>query len=210
MKYSISVLSGGRCAERDGGGRGGADHAGEDDGGGSRVRAGQHGDGRGGQDGALRRAGGVVAGVDQPHRGEVAGRRNRDRGVGAQGGDVGRADGVFDDDFEARSDGGRGGEHQVVPIPPGDGLPVRPQPDVRGYGEVDPPGGEDDEQPARRGGKQRAQGVVLVDAGFHRHGRGGDRLAQHDDREQAVAFGDVARVPGGLVVAFGDERDRQL
>ncbi len=81
---------------------------------------------------------------------------------------------------------------------------------VHRYGEVDPPRGEDDQQPARRDGQQLAQRLVLVDRGLDRHRGRGDRLAEHDDGEQAVPLHDVVRVPGRLVPALGDHRNPQL
>ena len=50
--------------------------------------------------------------------------------------------------------------------------------------------------PDRRGG-QVGQDGVLLQGRLDGQGRGEHALAQHDQGEQAVALGDVARVPGG-------------
>ena len=51
-----------------------------------------------------------------------------------------------------------------------------------------------------------AAGESLLD----RVGRREDRLAQHDEREEPVALGDVVRVPGCTCGALGPHRHRQL
>ncbi len=51
---------------------------------------------------------------------------------------------------------------------------------------------------------------MLVHRRLHRDGRRSHRLAEHDQREQAVPLGDVVRVPGGLHPQFGDHRHGQL
>ncbi len=55
----------------------------------------------------------------------------------------------------------------------------------------------------------RERGVV-VEGGLHADAGGEDGLAQHDDREQAVALGDVVGVPRGATGALGPQRHRQL
>ena len=51
---------------------------------------------------------------------------------------------------------------------------------------------------------------MTVQGAGDRLGRGEDDLAEHDDREELVALGDVVPVPGGAPPVLGPERRRHL
>ena len=61
--------------------------------------------------------------------------------------------------------------------------------------EVDPPHHEEREQPADDDEPEVAERSVEIDRRLHPDGCGQHRLTEHDDREQAVALGDVAGMP---------------
>src|SRR4029450_1996283 len=127
---------------------------------------------------------------EQGDRDGEAGRRR----PGADGRVVGDE---VDVDGQAGPDGRGRGEHQVVAVAPDDRGPQRGQELVRLLGEVQPPHGEHGQQPAGRRGGQGGQGRVLVQGGLDGQGGGEHALAQDDQGEQAVAFGDVAGGAGG-------------
>ena len=110
---------------------------------------------------------------------------------------------------QVHADGGGGdpGEHQQVAVAPGEGaaqaLPAERRP-AHGV-EVDPPDGGGDGE-TEGGGDARAG----VEAGGGQRGAGGDhRLAEHDQREQAVALGDVGGVEGLALVGDDGQRRRR-
>ncbi|CAG6396458.1 hypothetical protein SCOCK_410035 [Actinacidiphila cocklensis] len=175
-----------------------------------RRSTGQHGQRADRQDQVLRQAGLEVPGVHRPHRDHEDGRGDRDatgRGARRQVGVVGD---LLHHHLDARADRGGRAQHGVVAVTPHERLPVGGQVLVDGYGEVVPVGREDDQQPAGRDRQQQVEGGGLVERGLHRDRGRRDRLAQHDEREQAVPLGDVVRMPGGAPHVFRVGRHREL
>ena len=132
--------------------------------------------------------------------GDGDGRRSLDRGQLGVIGDL------VEHDLEPGADGGRTGEHDEVAVAPDERLtPVASANTSRGpLGDRPRPAGRSTATTWRtRSAVRRPRSDTMLGvepAGVDRiahPGRGGQhRLAEHDDREQPVALGDVARVPG--------------
>ena len=97
------------------------------------------------------RIGERAPGVEERQRHEVDGDRDRDRQRRDGRREVGRVVGRVRGDLEARPERGDRGEHEVVPVPPGDHRPERAAAaDVGLVLEVRPPQREDEERGRRR------------------------------------------------------------
>ena len=115
-------------------------------------------------------------------------------------------------DVDAGAEGGERGEHDDVGVAPaeGDGAGRR---EVAGVVEVQPPRAEG-EQDAADGDHDQPGGDALRPDLADADARREDRLAEHDDREQAVALLDVLGVEQAGVACpcarVGPQRHEQL
>jgi len=115
---------------------------------------------------------------------------------------------LIDGDRNACADRGDRCEHEVVAIPPNERGRHRGKYLVAGAIEVEPPGAVHDQETARDDRCERHH----TRAGRALDGvrRGEDRFTERDDRKEAVALGDVVRVPRGRRLALGPSRHREL
>ena len=117
---------------------------------------------------------------------------------------------LVDGDRQPGADRRRSGEHEIVAVAPDDRLAQAGEQIVHRPIEVHPPHRVHDQQPADDQRHQRRQRFAGRQRRLDGDGRREDRLAEHDQREQAVPFGDVMRVPRGRRGALGPYRHRQF
>ena len=110
----------------------------------------------------------------------------------------------------ARRDDGRDDQHLAV-APDELAVAVRVQHLRRRQDVIDPPHAEREPDAGDADQRRIQRPALFLDDGRQRRDRAHDALAQRDDREQAVALGNVVRVPGRAAVpALGDDGPRQL
>ena len=159
---------------------------------------------------ARRRACGRTAIVQKPQREHENRHRHGDGKTGGDGAHLGMVRRVIDRHGQTGADNGRTAKDKIVPVSPDGSLAKAGEQIVYRPIEVDPPHAVHDQQAANDDRRQRAKRFARAQRRLHRDGRREDRLAEHDQRQQAIALSNVMRVPRYLAGDLGPHRNKQL